>query len=397
MGMFTRKLTAGGLKTILLGFLISVLAVPGIAAAANSAPKISGTPKSSIKTGLKYAFTPTASDANGDTLNFTIVNCPAWANFSWGTGGLYGTPTKTGTWSNITIYVTDGHVTTALPKFSITVTAGANSAPKISGTPPASLTLGSTYKFTPTSSDANGDTLSYSIHNLPSWGNFSYSTGGLYGKPTKAGTWSDISIYVSDGKVTTKLPTFSITVKASTTANTAPKIGGTPLTAVNAGKAYSFTPSASDANGNALTFSIANKPSWAAFSTSTGKISGTPTAAQVGTYSSIGIKVSDGKATASLAAFSIRVTAISTGAATLQWTPPTRNSDGTSLSNLAGYRIYYGTSSSSLNQTVSISNSSVSTYVVENLSPATYYFAVKAYNSAGAESVLSNKVSKKIN
>jgi hypothetical protein len=399
--MFMRALTAGGLKTILLGtagFLISVLAIPGIAAAANSAPTISGTPKTSIATGAYYSFTPQSSDANGDTLNFTILNRPSWASFSYGSGGLYGTPTKTGTWSNITIFVSDGTITKALPKFSITVTAGANSAPKISGTPATSLTLGSSYSFTPTASDPNGDTLNFTIGNRPSWASFSYGSGGLYGKPTVAGTWSDITIYVSDGKLTTKLATFSITVKAATAStNAAPKISGTPIKAINAGKAYAFTPTASDANGDALTFSIAGKPSWAAFSTTTGKLSGTPTAAQVGTYSGIAIKVSDGKATASLASFAIAVTAISNGAATLNWTPPTRNTDGTSLSNLAGYRIYYGTSSGTLNQTISISNASVSTYIVENLSPATYYFAVKAYNSTGVESALSNKVSKTIN
>jgi hypothetical protein len=38
------------------------------------------------------------------------------------------------------------------------------------------------------------------------------------------------------------------------------------------------------------------------------------------------------------------VTAISNGRATLSWTAPTENTDGTTLANLAGYRIRYGTS-----------------------------------------------------
>ena len=67
------------------------------------------------------------------------------------------------------------------------------------------------------------------------------------------------------------------------------------------------------------------------------------------------------------------------------------------MSNLAGYKIYYGTSSSSLSKTVQISNPGVSSYVIDNLSPATYYFAVKAYNTAGVESQLSNTASKTIN
>lgn len=406
MGKFMRAPAAGGQNKILkrtVGFLASVLfgvtSISGFAAAAtNSAPTISGTPKTSIPAYGTYRFTPTSKDADGDTLHFTILNRPSWATFSYGTGGLYGTPTKTGTWGNIQIFVTDGHVTKSLPAFSIKVTSATNTAPKISGTPVTSTTVGNAYSFKPTASDADGNSLGFSVSNKPSWASFSTTTGQLSGTPKTVVTDTNIIIAVSDGKVTTKLPAFSIAVKAASSTNSAPKISGTPVKAVSAGNAYSFTPTASDANGDTLTFSITNKPSWAAFSTSTGKLSGTPTAAQVGSYGNIAIKVSDGKASASLAAFTIGVSAASsaTGRATLSWTPPTANTNGTSLTNLAGYRIYYGTSSSSLSKTITISNASVSTYVVDDLTAATWYFAVKAYNTAGVESAMSNKASKTI-
>jgi hypothetical protein len=159
---------------------------------------------------------------------------------------------------------------------------------------------------------------------------------------------------------------------------------------------YSFRPSASDADGDALTFSIANRPSWANFSTSTGQLSGTPDSANVGTYSNILISVSDGKSNVSLGAFSITVNQLSLGNATLSWQAPTQNTDGSTLSNLAGYRIYYGTSSAALTQTIQISNPGLNTYFIEGLSPATYYFAVKAYTASGAESTNSNVASKVI-
>lgn len=386
--------TAGFLASVIFG----VTAMVGFAAAAtNTAPVISGTPKTSIPAYGTYRFFPTSKDADGDLLNFTILNRPSWAEFSYSTGSLKGTPTKTGTWSGIQIFVNDGTVTRSLPAFSIKVTSATNAAPKISGTPATSATVGTAYSFKPTASDAERNSLGFSITNKPSWAVFSTATGQLSGTPKTVMTTSNIVIAVSDGKATTKLPAFSIAVKASTT-NTAPKISGTPLKAVTAGSAYSFTPTASDANGNTLTFSIANKPSWATFSTTSGKLYGTPTSAHVGTYSNIVIKVSDGKASASLAAFSISVSAASsaTGRATLSWTPPTNNTDGTALTNLAGFRIYYGTNSSSLSKSVTIQNSSVSTYVVEDLTPATWYFAVKAYTTTGAESTLSNKASKTI-
>lgn len=178
--------------------------------------------------------------------------------------------------------------------------------------------------------------------------------------------------------------------------NHAPTISGTPTASVNASAPYTFTPTAADADGDTLAFTIQNKPAWAAFSTTTGRLSGTPAAADVGTYSNISITVSDGKTSTALSAFAIAVTTVATGRATLSWTAPTENTDGSTLSNLAGYRIRYGTSASALTQTIVIDNSSVTTYVVENLSPATWYFAVTAVNSQGAESSNSNVANKQI-
>ena len=176
--------------------------------------------------------------------------------------------------------------------------------------------------------------------------------------------------------------------------NHAPTISGTPTASVNAAAPYTFTPSAADADGDTLAFTIQNKPAWAAFNTTTGRLSGTPAAADVGTYSNISIAVSDGKISTALTAFAIAVTTVANGRATLSWTAPTENTDGSTLSNLAGYRIRYGTSAGALTQTIVIDNASVTTYVVENLSPATWYFAVSAVNNGG-ESELSAVVTNK--
>lgn len=89
------------------------------------------------------------------------------------------------------------------------------------------------------------------------------------------------------------------------------------------------------------------------------------------------------------------------GTATLSWTPPTQNTDGTTLTNLAGYRIVYSTSSSALGDPADVLTKqlqvagNVSSYVIEGLTAGTWYFAVKSFNSSGAESVLSNVASKR--
>ena len=370
-------------------------------APSNSPPTIAGTPDTTVVAGQTYSFVPTASDADGDPLTFSIQNKPGWASFNKLTGKLAGTPdgTAVGTYSDIVIAVSDGVDTAALPAFTLQVT-GANHPPTISGAPPTTVTAGSAYSFTPSAADADGDPLNFSVSNQPAWATFSTSTGQLSGTPatTDVGLYQDIVISVSDGTLSASLAAFSIQVNAPVTTDTPPTISGSPTTTVAAGSAYSFMPSASDADGDSLTFSIQNKPAWATFSTGTGQLSGTPNAANAGTYTNIIISVSDGTKSAALDPFSITVTVTQpvTGTATLSWNIPTQNTDGTPLTNLAGFHIYYGTSQSSLTQSVDIADAATTGFQITNLSSGTWYFAIKAYNSAGAESDLSNIGSKTI-
>jgi Fibronectin type III domain len=83
-----------------------------------------------------------------------------------------------------------------------------------------------------------------------------------------------------------------------------------------------------------------------------------------------------------------------TGSATLTWSPPAENTDGSPLTDLAGYYVHYGTSEASLTETIDLSDADATTYVVSDLSPGTYYFAVSAYNSLGLEGAWSNVASK---
>jgi Fibronectin type III domain len=84
------------------------------------------------------------------------------------------------------------------------------------------------------------------------------------------------------------------------------------------------------------------------------------------------------------------------GAATLEWTPPTTQTNGAVLADLAGYRIHYGKSARTLDTTIEIRNPSISTYVVEGLKPGTYYFAVTAFNARNHESERSNAGMKEV-
>lgn len=176
-------------------------------------------------------------------------------------------------------------------------------------------------------------------------------------------------------------------------------ISGNPATSVVAGQPYNFVPSAGNPSGGALSFSINSTPAWAMFNKANGALTGTPSAMQSGNYANIVISVSSGSATAALAPFSIAVTpspATTTGSASLSWAAPTHNTNGTPLTDLAGYTIYYGTSQSELTQTRQVGNASAISYVLSNLSAGTYYFAIAAYTTLGTESARSPVGSKTI-
>jgi hypothetical protein len=477
----------------------------------NQAPTISGSPATSVAEGANYRFAPTARDADGDTLTYSIVNRPSWASFNTSTGVLSGTPgmSQAGTTSDIRISVSDGSATASLNAFSITVT-NTNQAPTISGSPTTHLDEGVAYRFTPSASDPDGDALTFSVSNLPSWANFNTSTGAITGTPdsNSAGTYSNIVIRVSDGSAQASLSAFAITVadvaetggtfqfarnaytveEGSTAtltvtrsnsngaasvnygtygvtavnrvdyngyawtplnfldgetsktirlvtltdtiaegdetlevhldapstgytlnspnvstvtiqdaevANTAPVISGSPSQNVVAGTSYRFTPNASDADNDTLTFSITNLPSWASFNTDTGTLSGVPSDNDTGTYGNIVISVSDGSETASLSPLSLTVEAVqqaTTGSVRLAWVAPSTRTDGSSLdlSEIHGYRIYMGTTSSNLEPVLDLDDGNADSTVMDNLETGTYYFAVTAYDDAGSESDLSN-------
>lgn len=82
--------------------------------------------------------------------------------------------------------------------------------------------------------------------------------------------------------------------------------------------------------------------------------------------------------------------------ACLQWTPPSNNTDGTTLTNLAGYTVYYGTSVTALTSTQVIGNAGTITSILGPLAPGVWFFAIDAVNAASVHSDKSPTVSKQI-
>jgi hypothetical protein len=195
-------------------------------------------------------------------------------------------------------------------------------------------------------------------------------------------------------------------VSATATASTVPsssspapasvQLSGTPAASVTVGTAYKFQPTVSA--GGTVTFSVHGQPTWMAFDSATGALTGTPTAGVEGSTGQITITGSNGTSSASIGPFVVQVSApaATSGSAALSWIAPTENTDGSPITDLAGYHIYYGTSADALTTTVTVNGGSSTTYTVSGLSPGTYYFSVVAYNAEGVDSADSNLESKTI-
>ena len=173
-------------------------------------------------------------------------------------------------------------------------------------------------------------------------------------------------------------------------------IGGSPPSQVLVGASFSFVPTVDNPEAVSLTFSASSLPGWASINSATGEVSGTPGAGDVGTFVGIRITVSGGGESAITQAYSVEVVVVANGSATLTWIPPTEKTDGSPLTDLAGYRILWGPSPSNLGNSVTINNAGITTYLVDELTPATWYFATIAFDADGIESNLSNVASKTI-
>ncbi len=186
---------------------------------------------------------------------------------------------------------------------SINLTCAGNSAPTLTIQCPSPIDENTTSTFSFTSSD---DKWISSLTGSASNGSISIGTDTITYTPDTNFNGNDIiTIIATDNEGSSNIQTCTITVN---NINQAPVISGNPMTTIQAGSIYSFVPVASDPDGDNLTFSISNKPSWANFDTSTGQLFGSPNNSNVGTYSNIVISVSDGIASSSLTSFSISVT-----------------------------------------------------------------------------------------
>jgi len=208
---------------------------------------------------------------------------------------------------DVYLAVKSGATILAMSQIRVIIGAGGtpiNSPPVITSTPPATVLEDALYSYTLTASDPDGDPLTFSVVGvLPSWLNFDPATGVLSGTPANADVGlHNVVLQVFDG---TETVTQAFTIEVINT-NDAPVITSSPDLSVNEDEPYNYTLTATDEDvGDVLVFSAVSIPAWLSFDSATGVLSGTPTAAEIGTHAVV-LAVTDGTATVNQS-FSVEV------------------------------------------------------------------------------------------
>lgn len=271
----------------------------------NRAPVLTAIGTQSVTEGDSVNLVVSATDPDGNDLTYTAGNLPEGAVFTASTRSFSWIPGNDQSGSYQVVFrVSDGDLTD-----SETVTfnvANGNDAPLLATIGSRSVAEGDVLEITLSATDTAGDSLTFSASGMPEGATFSSTDRRFSWTPdfTQAGTFN-VEFKVSDGR----LDDSEVVAIRVTNTNRAPRIDGAPATSAMVTTAYRFAPTASDPDGDSLSFTIENKPSWAAFDSSNGLLSGVPAEANAGTFSDIRIHVSDGSLTTSLAPFTIAVAA----------------------------------------------------------------------------------------
>ena len=271
----------------------------------NQAPTLVSIGSQSMTEGDSFNLVISGTDPDNDALTYSATGLPEGAVFTPSTRSFSWIPglSQAGSYQ-VSFSVSDGLL---VDSEAVTMTVvNANEAPVLATIGSRSVSEGTLLSFVISASDGNGDPLSYSVSSMPPGAEFNSVDRRFSWTPdyTQAGNFS-VDFNVTDGNLSDS-ETVSIAV---TNTNRPPEISGSPDDSVMATTPYHFIPTASDPDGDGLSFSVENKPVWAVFNSTTGELSGTPDASNTGPSPGITISVSDTGITTSLPVFSIDVTA----------------------------------------------------------------------------------------
>ncbi|MCP4285940.1 MAG: hypothetical protein GY792_16035, partial [Gammaproteobacteria bacterium] len=238
-----------------------------------------------------------ATDPDDDGLTYSSSNLPSGATFDPATQVFTWTPEQgqAGTYPGVLFIVTDDGDPPLSDSEAITITVeNVNREPVLDPIGDQSVNEGEPVSFTVTATDPDGNGLTYSASNLPSGAAFDPATQVFTWTPgyDQSNTYPDVLFTVTDDGNPPLSGSEAITITVENV-NRAPVLAPIGNKTVNEGEVLQFTVTASDPDGDALTYSASNLPPGATFNPATQVLSWTPEDGQAGTYPDVLFTVTD--------------------------------------------------------------------------------------------------------
>ncbi len=338
-----------------------------------------------IAKGTNQQFTAIGTYSDNTTQNLTTS--ATWSSSNTGVATISNAAGSNGLATSVATGTTTIKAMSGSISGTTTLTVNPATLVSIAITPlNAGIAKGTNQQFTATGTYSDNTT-----QNLTASVTWSSSNTGVATISNAAGS-NGLATSVATGTTTIKAVSGSISASTTltVTAATLVSIGISPIDPIIAkGTNRQFT-----ATGNYsdhTTQNLTNSVTWSSSNTSIATISNA--AGSNGVATGVALGSTTIKAVSGTVSGTTTLTIVDRSAI-LSWNAPTTNTDGTALTDLAGYKIYYGTASGNYTTTINVGN--VTTYTINNLAPGTYYFAATAVNSAGNESGYSNEASKTI-
>lgn len=250
----------------------------------NRAPQIVSIPEFQATLGQTYRYAAQANDADGGKLTYSLLVAPTGMAINANTGLVVWTPrTAQAGINQVTVQVSDSRGGVAVQRFAISAqTAVVNRPPLFVTTPITQVTPGAAYRYASRATDADRDTLSYSLTSAPLGMSIVASTGVITYPAAVAGNYA-VEVQASDGRGGVATQRFQLRVGTGT-AVSSPNILSRPPVVGQSDSLYVYSLSAVDPRQSPLSYSLGTAPSGMTIDAATGRVTWTPTAAQIGTH-----------------------------------------------------------------------------------------------------------------
>jgi RHS repeat-associated protein len=314
--------------TVTQSFSIQVSANPP-----NQVPVFQSVPPTHADPGALYTYTPKVSDPDADTLHFFLDSSPVGMMVDGGTGQVTFQTSGSGSFA-VKLRVDDGHGGSAVQSYVLTVGQGSSDAVTITSTPPSSAVVAIPLVYLPSTQDAAGQSLTFSLLSGPGGASINATTGRIDWTPTAGQVGPQtLVLAAADALGASAVQTFTVTVQAQLP-DLPPIFQSTPLRLATQGVTYIYTPQVLEPEGDPVQFTLVLGAPGMTINAGTGQITFAPTAANLGNYN-ITIKGTDPAGNAGFQSFVLSVRP-PTVAPALTTTPVTTVTAGTVYHYLVG-------------------------------------------------------------